>query len=107
MFKDRYTVSLPGSAYWNEYGRQQIEKAINLQTFNQNVAKNVIVFIGDGFDITTNTAARILKEQLAGATGEEAAMIWDEFPHVSLSKVGMFNPSDCYRFFFKSSKLLV
>ena len=56
---------------------------------NRNIAKNVVIFIGDGMGITTNTASRILKGQLAGGTGEEANMVWDEFPHVALSKVSL------------------
>ena len=47
----------------------------------------MIIFVGDGMDITTITAARILKGQLKGNTGEEEKTAWDEFPHVALSKV--------------------
>ncbi len=72
--------------FWNNYGTERIEKAAN-RRLNNNVAKNVIVFLGDGMGVTTNTAARILKGQLVGQSGEEANMVWDEFPHVSLSKV--------------------
>ncbi|XP_072028161.1 alkaline phosphatase, tissue-nonspecific isozyme-like [Amphiura filiformis] len=72
--------------YWNTYGKEQIKKAIKTERLNQNIAKNVIVFIGDGMGVTTNTAARIFKGQLAGQTGEEANLVWDEFPHVALSK---------------------
>ncbi len=50
----------------------------------------MIVFVGDGYDVTTNTAARIFKGQLAGEPGEETVMVWDEFPHVSLLKVCSF-----------------
>jgi len=57
--------------------RQKIEK----------VAKNVILFLGDGMSIPTVTAARILKGQLAGHTGEESALSFDKFPYTALSKV--------------------
>jgi alkaline phosphatase len=35
------------------------------------VAKNVILFVGDGMGISTITAARILEGQLRGESGEE------------------------------------
>ncbi|XP_072028874.1 alkaline phosphatase-like [Amphiura filiformis] len=80
------TAEPTDGAYWNTYGEEQIKKAIERENLNQNVAKNVIVFLGDGMGVTTNTAARIFKGQLAGQTGEEANLVWDEFPHVALSK---------------------
>ncbi|SEJ13022.1 alkaline phosphatase [Demequina mangrovi] len=49
--------------------------------------KNVILFVGDGMGISTVTAARILEGQLEGATGEENALSFEEFPNVALSKV--------------------
>ncbi|KAJ3599083.1 hypothetical protein NHX12_033046 [Muraenolepis orangiensis] len=50
------------------------------------MAKNLILFLGDGMGITTVTAARILKGQLAGFNGEETSLAMDTFPHVALSK---------------------
>jgi len=55
----------------------------------ENKAKNVIFFVGDGMDLTTITAARILKGQRKGNTGPEDALTWDKFDHVALSKVRM------------------
>ena len=49
-------------------------------------AKNVIVFIGDGMGMTTITAARIYKGQLAGQSGEEYQLSYEKFPTVGLSK---------------------
>ena len=37
--------------------------------------------------IPTVTAARILKGQQAGNTGEETVLAWEDFPHAALSKV--------------------
>ena len=54
---------------------------------NTNVAKNVILFVGDGMGISTVTASRILKGQMQGKPGEETVLAWEEFPHVALSKV--------------------
>lgn len=49
-------------------------------------AKNVIVFIGDGMGMSTITAARIYKGQLAGKFGEENQLAFEQFPNVGLSK---------------------
>lgn len=40
-----------------------------------------------GMGIPTVTAARILKGQLEGNSGEEASLVMDTFPYVALSKV--------------------
>jgi len=44
-------------------------------------AKNVILFVGDGMGISTLTAARILKGQQAGNTGEEGYLSFETFPY--------------------------
>lgn len=49
-------------------------------------ARNVILFIGDGMGLTTATAARILEGQMAGGTGEENLLAFEEFPHTALAK---------------------
>ncbi|WAR14887.1 PPBT-like protein, partial [Mya arenaria] len=49
--------------YWNDLGKADINKARKLKP-NIGVAKNVIIFLGDGMGISTVTAARILKGQL-------------------------------------------
>lgn len=58
---------------------------------NTNVAKNVILFLGDGMGMSTVTAARILKGQLQGNPGEETVFEFEKFPHVSLAKVSDFD----------------
>ncbi|XP_072047534.1 alkaline phosphatase-like isoform X1 [Amphiura filiformis] len=72
--------------YWNDLAYNNLQKALNLQNLNQNVAKNVIFFLGDGMTVTTLTAARILKGQQAGNTGEETVLSWETFSSVGLSK---------------------
>lgn len=49
-------------------------------------AKNVILFIGDGMDITTVTAGRIYEGQLNGELGEEHVLTFESLPWVGLSK---------------------
>lgn len=40
-----------------------------------------------GMGVPTVTAARILKGQMAGQSGEETSLVMDTFPHLALSKV--------------------
>ena len=42
-----------------------------MEKLNRNIAKNVILFIGDGLGVPTHTAARIYKGQKQGHSGEE------------------------------------
>ena len=52
-------------------------------------AKNVILFIGDGLDVTTTTASRIYAGQRRGDSGEEYKLNYEQFPNVGLSKVSI------------------
>ncbi len=49
-------------------------------------AKNVILFVGDGMNISTITAARILEGQNRGEPGEENFLSFEKFPQTALSK---------------------
>ncbi len=56
------------------------------------VAKNVVLFVGDGMGAQTVTAARIYKGQKGGEdvtdkNGEGEELLWERFPAVGLSKV--------------------
>lgn len=53
---------------------------------NNNRAKNIILFVGDGMGISTVSAARILAGQMAGLKGEEYQLSFEKFPHLALSK---------------------
>lgn len=50
------------------------------------VAKNVILFIGDGMGVSTVTAMRILDGQMKGMSGEANVLSFEHFPNVALSK---------------------
>ena len=52
---------------------------------NTNLAKNIILFIGDGMSLATVTAARVYKGQQA--EGKSAQLSWEKLPNVGLSKV--------------------
>ncbi len=49
-------------------------------------AKNVILFVGDGMGISTQTAARILEGQMKGRPGEENRLSFETMPYAALSK---------------------
>lgn len=54
----------------------------------ENIAKNIIYFVGDGMSVPTVTGARIFKGQLEGYKfGEEASLHMDTFPFLGSSKV--------------------
>ena len=73
---------------WYDSGRQRVERNLSLRQESGEVpiAKNVILFIGDGMGISTVTAARILAGQLEGNTGEEYELFFETFPNVALAK---------------------
>ena len=69
-----------------EKGQDELNIALGLE-LNTRVAKNVILFIGDGMSMPTITTARIYKGQQKGNTGEEEHLSFETFPHTGLSKV--------------------
>ena len=72
---------------WYNSGRQVVENNLSLRNnADENIARNVILFVGDGMGISTVTAARILEGQLRGETGEENSLSFESFPNVALSK---------------------
>ncbi|XP_076007441.1 intestinal-type alkaline phosphatase-like [Genypterus blacodes] len=85
----QWTISFPQeelhASYWNNKGRQALHTALSIQP-NIHQAKNLILFIGDGMGVTTVTATRILKGQMAGKPGEETSLVMDTFPYMALSK---------------------
>ncbi|XP_077167668.1 alkaline phosphatase, tissue-nonspecific isozyme [Paroedura picta] len=72
--------------FWRRQAQETLRRALQLQQLNTNVAKNVILFLGDGMGVATVTAARILKGQLQHRKGEETVLEMDRFPFVALSK---------------------
>ncbi|XP_053406541.1 alkaline phosphatase, tissue-nonspecific isozyme-like [Mercenaria mercenaria] len=70
---------------WFRQGFKDIEEEINKKK-NTNIAKNIIIFIGDGMGVSTVTAARILDGQNNGRPGEENVLSFEEFDNVALSK---------------------
>ncbi|KAM9316573.1 alkaline phosphatase-like [Gastrophryne carolinensis] len=72
--------------FWNDQARKTLNIARNL-TPNNNRAKNLIMFLGDGMGVSTISAARVYQGQLLGQPGEENILEMEKFPYVALSKV--------------------
>ncbi|CAD7084482.1 unnamed protein product [Hermetia illucens] len=74
--------------FWREQGENHLKKilATSLGPKTDVLAKNIIVFIGDGMGMTTITAGRIYKGQTNGGSGEEASLVFDDFPYTGLAK---------------------
>ena len=70
---------------WNRSGQAFIQAGKALQDINTR-AKNVIIFVGDGMGIATQTAARILEGQKMGQPGEENRLSFETLPYSALSK---------------------
>ncbi|XP_068880454.1 intestinal-type alkaline phosphatase-like [Aphelocoma coerulescens] len=72
-------------SFWNKQAAAAIEASFKLQP-RIRTAKNLILFLGDGYGIPTITATRILKGQQQGKLGPETPLALDAFPYVALSK---------------------
>ncbi|NWR87003.1 PPBI phosphatase, partial [Furnarius figulus] len=72
-------------SFWYKQAAAAIEASLKVQP-RIGQAKNLILFLGDGFGIPTITATRILKGQQQGKLGPETPLALDAFPYVALSK---------------------
>src|SRR5262245_27186140 len=70
---------------WLSAGRKAVQEARAQQPV-PGPARNVILFLGDGMNIATVTAARILEGQQRGESGEENQLAWESFPYTAFSK---------------------
>ncbi|XP_033642010.1 alkaline phosphatase-like [Asterias rubens] len=87
LFGIIHLVPAQNAKFWNDQAHDTLQKALNREaSLNRNIAKNVVLFVGDGMGVPTITAARILKGQQAGMPGEETVLAWEDFPSVALSK---------------------
>ncbi|XP_075980742.1 membrane-bound alkaline phosphatase-like [Anticarsia gemmatalis] len=71
--------------YWFEEAQKGIAARLS-QPQSADVARNVILFLGDGMSLSTIVASRIHYGQKQGATGEEASLSFESFPTTGLSK---------------------
>lgn len=67
-------------------GQQFVEQQINRHR-NNNIAKNTILFLGDGMSMATLAAARMIMN----GSGEERTFSFEKFPFVGMSKTYCVN----------------
>ncbi|XP_059057402.1 alkaline phosphatase-like [Achroia grisella] len=72
--------------YWYAQAQETLQKRLQYASDKNPVAKNIILVVGDGMSLTTATAARILRGQRRGQSGEDTDLVWDTFPAVALAK---------------------
>ncbi len=70
---------------WFRSGQEAIAEALSVERI-EGRAKNVILFVGDGLDVPTVTAARIYEGQLRGQLGEENTLSFERLPYRALLK---------------------
>ena len=75
-----------GTTDWWATGQHELNKYLQ-QTLPWGVAKNVILFVGDGMGVFTVSAGRIYKAQSRNLMGDDALLSFEKFPHVGISKV--------------------
>lgn len=66
--------------YWMNVGQETLQMQLQKNQLNRNVARNVIMFLGDGMSIPTLAATRIYMG------GEEKSLPFEKFPYAGLSK---------------------
>ncbi|XP_040152044.1 alkaline phosphatase-like [Anopheles arabiensis] len=71
--------------YWLTSGQARLRRQLELNEQNINVAKNVIIFLGDGLSIPTLAATRMYMG------GEELELSFETFPHTGLAKTYCIN----------------
>jgi alkaline phosphatase len=74
--------------YWMDLGANSINEALAVER-NEGVAKNAIIYVGDGMGLATITAGRIFKGQLQGQPGEEGYLNFEKFANLGLLKVNV------------------
>lgn len=73
--------------FWNNQGSMNVVNNQKLSPNERSIAKNVILFVGDGMGMSTITASRILKGQKQkNISGEEEILEFEKFPSIGLSK---------------------
>jgi len=75
------------SDFWTASGENDLKTATStFDNLNQQKAKNVVMMIGDGMDLTTTVAGRIKIGQDLKKLGEEHITSLDKMPHLGLMK---------------------
>ena len=81
-------VQVENFDFWRRQGFQNLRDAVTRQSRNENKARNVIIFVGDGMGSPTVAAGRIFKAQQSGHPfPERSRLVFEEFPHLGHSVV--------------------
>lgn len=72
--------------YWHSYNMKYLQKILNSNSIDTRVAKNVILFVGDGMSLATVASGRVMKGQLEGKSGEETELVFENFPNLGMAK---------------------
>ena len=80
-----HAQSIDHEQRWADQARSDMDRRKAVRP-NKRRAKNVILFIADGMDPTTITAARIYDGQSRGEDGEENYLSFETFPHLAMVK---------------------
>lgn len=69
--------------YWNNVAQSTLARQLDKNQLNTKVARNIIMFLGDGLSIPTLAATRVF-------LGDESTELsFEKFPYVGLSKVSV------------------
>lgn len=69
--------------FWIDNGQNHLKQRLELSV-NKNIAKNIIIFIGDGMSLATQMATR------AYLGNENIYLSFEKFPYTGLSRVSNF-----------------
>ncbi|XP_046388952.1 alkaline phosphatase-like [Ischnura elegans] len=91
--------AISGQNQWMASGVHELEESLKIQLKrNENIARNVIIFVGDGLDPNTVTASRFYKSQYwkerrpssapskKDGKNEEESLLFEKFPNIGLLK---------------------
>lgn len=78
------TCAIPSNAKdWRQLAESDLVRVTGMKK-NENMAKNIILFMGDAMSLGTVAAGRILKGQIKGKAIEP--LVFERFPNVALSQ---------------------
>lgn len=75
--------------FWRQQAESYLKRILQYEPNRKSgagVARNVIIFVGDGMGIASLSTGRIYKGQLAGRSGEEEVLSFDHFENSGFSK---------------------
>uniref|UniRef100_A0A2M4A9D2 Alkaline phosphatase n=1 Tax=Anopheles triannulatus TaxID=58253 RepID=A0A2M4A9D2_9DIPT len=81
--------NLDDARHWKRSAENYLKQVLSYdenRRMKPSVAKNVIIFIGDGMGVASLSTGRIYKGQRAGRSGEEEQLSFDTFPNTGMSK---------------------